>query len=363
MNKFFSIVPENNDPFLITWDLGPRCNYDCSYCPSHRHDNFSPHASLDELKNNLDFLFDYLNLISKHRIHNYYSISFTGGEPTTNPNFIEFCKYLTTGFKNRFSESINLKLDVTSNGAMSKKIADAIIENFEHITISYHTEANDKLKSQVKQRILQFADSHIKIKVNVMFHRAYFEECKDICQWLKENNIDFIPRLIGENPTSPFSHAHLYTDDQKEWLKTYWNIDMSPFHRPCCGGRSFKICSDQGTESTKSVNFRNFKHWSCSVNWYFLHLEQHTGLIYHHQTCQATLDGTRGPIGTMKDWKKIILDLENRIENKNLPLIKCPNLLCGCGLCTPKSKNRHDLLSIMPTVIKDVSIISVDLPS
>ena len=36
--------------FQVTWDLGRRCNYDCSYCPVTRHDNFSPHATLDELK-------------------------------------------------------------------------------------------------------------------------------------------------------------------------------------------------------------------------------------------------------------------------------------------------------------------------
>ena len=36
----------------VTWDLGRRCNYDCSYCPAHRHDNFSPHATLEELKAN-----------------------------------------------------------------------------------------------------------------------------------------------------------------------------------------------------------------------------------------------------------------------------------------------------------------------
>lgn len=31
--------------FQVTWDLGRRCNYDCSYCPITRHDNFSPHAT------------------------------------------------------------------------------------------------------------------------------------------------------------------------------------------------------------------------------------------------------------------------------------------------------------------------------
>ena len=74
--------------FQVTWDLGRRCNYDCSYCPSHRHDNFSPHASLETLKANVDFLYKYIDLYMNHRHFKETSISFTGGEPTVNPNFI-----------------------------------------------------------------------------------------------------------------------------------------------------------------------------------------------------------------------------------------------------------------------------------
>ena len=80
--------------FQVTWDLGRRCNYDCSYCPVTRHDNFSPHATLEELKSNVDFLFEYIDTYFTHRTFKEVSISFTGGEPTVNPNFIKFVKYL-----------------------------------------------------------------------------------------------------------------------------------------------------------------------------------------------------------------------------------------------------------------------------
>ena len=74
--------------FQITWDLGRRCNYDCTYCPVTRHDNFSPHASLDELKNSVNFVYSYVDLYMQYRKEDRASISFTGGEPTVNPNFI-----------------------------------------------------------------------------------------------------------------------------------------------------------------------------------------------------------------------------------------------------------------------------------
>lgn len=356
MDKFISITPINQDPFLITWDLGRRCNYDCSYCPTHRHDNFSPHASLDDLKKTTDFLFDYISLIAEQRINKDFNISFTGGEPTVNPNFVKISRFIKERYKKDYSKKFNLKLDLTTNGAMSRKIADEISKIFNYVTVSYHAEADQRLKNQVKERILQFKNTDIFLKVNVMFHAQKFEECKNLCDWLLEKNIKFIPRLIGEDPSSPYSQAHLYSDEQKSWLKEFWKIEITEQHRPCCGGREFGVCSTTGVEKTKSINFREFKDWSCSVNWYFLHIEQQTGLIYHHQTCQATLDGRRGSIGSLDRWQEVIEQLNSNIKNKTMPIIVCPNKLCGCGLCTPKAKEKQDLLKTLPMVVKDSTI-------
>lgn len=358
MTSIISIKPVNADPFLITWDLGRRCNYDCSYCPSHRHDNFSPHATLDDLKKAADFIFEYAKLVAKYRMNKDFHISFTGGEPTVNPKFIDFAEYVRLKYLTDYNDYFNLKLDLTTNGAMSYSTARAIIENFDYVTVSYHAEAVSKLKKQVIDRTLQFKNSNIGLKVNVMFHSQYFEECREICDLLQSAQIKFVPRLIGDDPNSKSSRAHLYTEDQKKWLTDYWGIDFGLTSRPCCGGRTFSVCSNNSCQQTSYVNLREFKDWSCSVNWYFLHIEQQTGLVYHHQTCQAKLDGTRGSIGSLRDSKKIISDLVNHIETKTMPIIVCPNKICGCGLCTPKSKNRQDLLDILPAVIKDIDIFS-----
>ena len=69
--------------------------------------------------------------------------------------------------------------------------------------------------------------------------------------------------------------------------------------RPCCGSRT--MCLSEGDESRKSkfVEFREFEGWYCSVNWFFMHIEQHSDSVFHHQTCQANFGQTRGP------WLKI----------------------------------------------------------
>jgi sulfatase maturation enzyme AslB (radical SAM superfamily) len=213
--------------FQVTWDLGRRCNYDCSYCPSHRHDNFSSHATLEDLKKNADFVFKYIDLYMTYRDYKRASINFTGGEPTVNPNFIEFAEYFRKKYDEEYANKWECAFTLTSNGAMGKKIANSVLENFNHITISYHAEADVTIKEQVKRRIIQFSKEgpahDANISINVMFHAAYFDECKELCSFLDDNNIKYVPRIIGEEPDSKSNFAHQYTDDQLQWFKDYWN--------------------------------------------------------------------------------------------------------------------------------------------
>ena len=56
MYKAIAIKPVHTGPMMVTWDLGRRCNYDCSYCTAIHHNNTSRHRSVDELKNTFDFI-------------------------------------------------------------------------------------------------------------------------------------------------------------------------------------------------------------------------------------------------------------------------------------------------------------------
>jgi len=212
--------------FQVSWDLGRRCNYDCSYCPAHRHDNFSPHATLDELKANVNFLFEYIDTYMQYRKVKRTSISFTGGEPTVNPNFVPFIKYLRKEYEEKYKDKWSATFSLTSNGAMSKKMAYEIMSNMRHFTVSYHAESNIKLKQQVRDRILQFHNEgesfNFTFSVNVMFHAEHFDECKDLCDFLDSHGIKYVPRIIGEEATSRSNLAHQYTDEQLDYIKNYW---------------------------------------------------------------------------------------------------------------------------------------------
>ena len=94
---------------------------------------------------------------------------------------------------------------LTSNGAMSEKMAQKVMENFAHITVSYHAESDEKLKQQVRNRILQFhrdgPASKTTMSINVMFRAQHFDECKDLCEWLDGYEIKYkIQELLVRSP-------------------------------------------------------------------------------------------------------------------------------------------------------------------
>ena len=375
--------------FQVTWDTGRRCNYDCTYCPAHRHDNFSAHATLEELKRNVDFLYEYTDLYMQFRNLKIANFGFTGGEPTVNPNFIPFAQYLKQQYDEKYADRWDAGFALTTNGAMGEKMGQAVMENFGHATVSYHSESDDKLKQQVKDRILQFAYQgplhEFTVSVNVMFHAEYFDECVQLCDFLQAHEVDFVPRVIGEEPDSKPTFAHKYSKDQLQWFKDYWKrkneekreqettwalsaasdktenkqkVIGNNIGRPCCGSRDMMLYN--GTDSRRSnfVDFREFKGWNCSVNWFFLHLEQQTDSIYHHQTCQARFDGTRGPIGKISEGHKLIEELKVKLESGTMPTIVCPKQTCGCGLCAPKSMNQDRFFDVLenhidPGVLND----------
>ena len=257
-------------------------------------------------------------------------------------------------------------------GLFNRLIADHLVEDYNFITISYHCEASKRFKEKVKDNIVYLKEKNFQVNVNVMFHSKpeYFEESMKVCEFLKDNNVEFTPRMIGMGRAGKGGkvnnrYSHLYTSEQLSWMADYWadvkkknrktevkpkdNLKLAKeLGRPCCGGRVMNVCNGKQWNETKFLKFTKFKGWKCSVNWFFLHIEQQTGLVYHHQTCQARFDGTRGPIGTIKSADKILQNLRAYLKNGIMPVINCPNDICGCGLCVPKSLDKRDFEKILP---------------
>jgi MoaA/NifB/PqqE/SkfB family radical SAM enzyme len=353
MIKTTAINLVNPEPMMVTWDIGKRCNYDCTYCEAAHHNNYSSHASLSELIQTFNFIKSWTALYDQHRKNpvDHININFTGGEPTINPNFWKLVDYIT-----QIDNSVRLSL--TTNGSWGPKYTEKISQKIAGVTISYHTEASEQLKKRSIKNIIALSKTNIWLQVNVMMHTDNWDEAVKVCELLKANNITHSTIPIGDgNIEKAGWHldvdgtlrrtSHSYTPEKKAWYFNYLGINQpvntasegTQLGRSCCGGRclSGKVGSDW--QEIKLISTK-FKGWSCMVDWYFLHIDQDLGAIYHHQTCQALHAGQRGPVGYLKESGKLLDELSTRLLNPQ-PII-CPNQRCGCGMCVPKAELQED---------------------
>lgn len=328
----------NTERFMVTWDTGRRCNFDCSYCEMSRHDNVSPLHSYDELLST----FEFIKLYTKDQLVN---INFTGGEPTVNKAFWQLAEHI-------YNTEERFRLSLTTNGAWHPSNTEKISKWFKGITVSYHAEGHEMLKKQTMENIKLLHSMGIWLQVNVMMHVDHFSECERICEELKDLGIKHNPRPIGDgiidrkgwfidSDGSQRRTSHEYSQEQEQWYFNYLGITGPKEGRSCCGGRCIQGKVNGEWQAVSFIN-TNFKDWFCSVNKYFLHIEQHTGNVYHHQTCQALHNGQRGPIGNLRNTTEILNYQELNKDN----IITCPNNRCGCGMCVPKAKDYTEFVNL-----------------
>jgi organic radical activating enzyme len=73
----------------IYWELGRRCNYDCTYCWPWIHNNTDRHKTLEELVMATD------KLVEKFGKGSQMHFIISGGEPTLNPDFLDWVRYIS----------------------------------------------------------------------------------------------------------------------------------------------------------------------------------------------------------------------------------------------------------------------------
>lgn len=138
----------------IEWNLGKRCNYDCSYCPSSIHDNSSAHTNIEVLKKTVDKL---MTLGKPIRL------SFTGGEPCVHPKFTELVKYC---------KHVGVKwVSVTTNGTLPYEFYSVL--DADQIVFSIHLEYDWKRVFNTVESVVNLTDK--KVIAQIMAHHDHMD--------------------------------------------------------------------------------------------------------------------------------------------------------------------------------------------
>jgi len=334
------IYSDANQPLrMVVWDLGRRCNFDCTYCTGWMHSTTSPMKKFEEYKRTADFIDEYYNIYKdKHKGDWKINISFTGGEPSVNPAFYQLLPYLKEKYP-------YMRPTLTTNGTWGRRKGQFLLDHCHAIRVSYHAEGTAKQKELIRENLLfireAIGDQTWKLKVNVMMHVDYFDECVDLIEnFLKPNDIAYIPRTIGDDGRyrdqwfkdmdgQMRRTSHTYSPEQQDYIKNHWKTQntnasdarnktdntlsddkkentpplikldktdetghINKMGRMCCGGRCMTVKKGNDVDDAMFIEQSNFKGWNCMINWFFLHIEEDRDAVYQHQTCMAKLPGT-----------------------------------------------------------------------
>ncbi len=205
-----------DNTIAIDWNVGKRCNYNCSYCPDNVHDKKSPHISLSK------FL-TALNNIEKNipRDKNL-KVTFTGGEPTFNPDFFPFVSLL----KNKYKERITIFTN--TNGSHTKEYLDAL-NKYSTLLISVHFEFTnvkrliEKIRYLVKVRQQeQRYDRKTLLYVKIMVTPTTLQNAKELFFELTHFRTHVFDLRVNLEPIVDKEDDYKlisYSDDQKNIIR------------------------------------------------------------------------------------------------------------------------------------------------
>ena len=247
MFKITSAWP-HQDQIKVEWNLGKRCNYDCSYCPDSIHDNYSPHTPIDILERTVDRLC---------ALGKPLRISLTGGEPAVHPDIEDLFDY----FKRKDVFWVNL----TTNGTRPAKW---YLDNemfFNHLVFSLHFEHDWQ---RILRTINEFYDATERdFFVNVMAHHDHMADVRFVVERLKDVGIRYAVRRIrwteGEH--------NIFDDMRYDGKDLEWLISQDATAKPNCRVDEEYIVHANDIIKKKQ---NQFKGWTCSagieslmINW------------------------------------------------------------------------------------------------
>lgn len=239
----------HQESIKVEWNLGKRCNYDCSYCPSSIHDNNSPHTDIQVLMNAVDKLAS-LNKAVR--------LSFTGGEPCVHPDFALLVKYA----KHKGISWIS----VTTNGTRPYEFYDSL--PVDQYVFSIHFEFNWQ---RVITTLRKLRD-HTKIKLvgQLMAHHDYMSDVKIIKEVLYNDDIPYTVRRIRwtQGDHDLFDDMRYHPDDLA-WIKE----QDSTVQGNCVINSDTNLQIIHANDIIK-LHMNKFKDWTCyagleslMINW------------------------------------------------------------------------------------------------
>ena len=264
--------PNKNNWFLVTWNLGNKCNYRCSYCPSMFNDGSTGWPTLNDVT-------QFVKTINERLPHKDICFRISGGEPTYWKHFLELAE-LAHSYGNSFT--------FLSNGSRDADYFATIGKVSTGILLSYHPEYTSP------DHFIEIAKaSKVPVAVNMMMVPEKFDQLVEISKYMYDNSgVAIWPKMVLDKINMTNQVAD-YTQEQKDFIKNW------PYFRPLDDEkmhRGILLLDDAPITANELVlqGLNKHKGWQCWAGVDMINVD-YTGNVF-------SADCGQGPLGTIQEF-------------------------------------------------------------
>lgn len=302
------------DLFVVSWLLGRYCNYRCSYCWPYARADVKDHRPYEVIEKTMNEIIRQ----ARERNLNSFHFSFSGGEPTLHPNYLEILQHLGSYLETTNYQSTHMTSNCSQPIRWFEKYTEAT-KNFHRVSVtaSYHKEFAKKDVLAEKLIFLQRQD--VQVTINMVMVPERFDLLWQDALFFHEKGINVT--LKPQSNKSATKIVDGYTDEQIKMLKVGMpQIDYTskrqeqegrliarpksriqgPSINSKSGGKFQVELTDKNeevyfldqAERLNSFGFNNFKDWICSAGYRSIIIREPDGVIKRGYSCADPVLGT-----------------------------------------------------------------------
>ena len=275
----------HRDTFAVSWILGRYCNYNCSYCWPYAHSRTKDYRPLQLVLDTIDEIKKQAKANGFNRFH----FSFSGGEPTFHPEYLEILEYL----KGNNPTTIHM----TSNCSQSLKWFEKyvwIASKFDnaHVTASLHREyVNDQTKlEKFGDKLRYLIENNVNTTINMVMVPQWFDDLYEIALYYHNRGINVTLKPQSDEKAQNIVEG--YTPDMLS--KLHNGLPQKDYRTGLEAKQQFYIemYDDQGNpwymdqaERFNAFNFNSFKGWNCHAGFQSIIIREPDGNIKRGYSC------------------------------------------------------------------------------
>lgn len=296
----------------IEWNMGRRCNFDCSYCGADLHDNTSKHMPIEKFEYAVSTMREFY---SDKQIR----MSLTGGEPFVHPKILQILEL--------FPKYGVDEVSTITNGSLPLDKYQRALELIDNLIFSWHFEF---LRVDHMKHVLNNLNRK-QVKVHLMYLPGKLEEIRGVVDWLQDNNVKYNVRRIRPmtNKNREFNPPYAsgmkfegiqwggaegyYSDAELEYLSTFDKAGTAEMN--CELFTKDEQWLDNVNTLTKN-KWNTFKRWKCMAGIETLMIDN-DGSVYRATCKQGGVLGNietgftleQDPVICAKQWCNCAADL------------------------------------------------------